>query len=71
TYRPPSKRSGEVSKKNEFWEAKLYVKNEKGLKALFRLLTVANSEDYFYYTPRVGIKELVVALKSDGLILST
>lgn len=71
TYRPPSKRSGEASKKNEFWEAKLYVKNEKGLKALFRLLTVANSEDYFYYAPRVGIKELVVALKSDGLILST
>ena len=71
TYRPPSKKSGEAAKPNEFWEAKLYVKNEIGLKALFRLLSVANSEEYFYYTPRIGIKELVVALKSDGLILST
>ncbi|MGF1781149.1 DNA polymerase III subunit alpha [Vibrio fluvialis] len=70
-YRPPSKKSGEKVKKNESWEAKLYVKNEAGLKALFRLLTIANSEEYFYYVPRIGIKELVVALKSDGLILST
>ncbi|GAL23056.1 DNA polymerase III alpha subunit [Vibrio maritimus] len=70
-YRPPSKKSGEKAKPNEFWEAKLYVKNEDGLKALFRLLTAANSEEYFYYTPRIGIKELVIALKSDGLILTT
>ncbi|MGI1988655.1 DNA polymerase III subunit alpha [Shewanella glacialipiscicola] len=71
TYRPPAKKSGEVAKKNPFWEAKLYVKNEEGLKALFRVLNAANSEDYFYYTPRIGLKELIVALKSGGLILST
>lgn len=71
TYRPPSKKSGLEIKPNHFWEAKLLVKNEEGLKALFSLLTKARSEEYFYYEPRIGVLDLVKALRSDGLILTT
>lgn len=71
TYRPPSKKSGEKALPNNFWEAKLLVKNEAGLKALFALLTIAKSEGYFYYEPRIGLRELITALQSDGLILTT
>ncbi|BCK65708.1 DNA-directed DNA polymerase [Aeromonas caviae] len=71
TYRPPPKKSGIAAKPNHFWEAKLLVRNEDGLKALFTLLTKARSEENFYYEPRIGVLDLVKALRSDGLIVTT
>lgn len=71
TYRPPSKKSGLEIKANDFWEARLFVKDETGFKSLLRLLSKANSEEYFYFTPRVGLKDLVRAVVNGGLILGT
>lgn len=71
TYRPPSKSSGEKALPNNFWECRLFVKNEAGLKALFSLLTIARSEEYFYYEPRIGLRELIAAMNSGGLIMTT
>jgi len=71
TYRPPSKSSGEKALPNNFWECRLFVKNEAGLKALFALLTIARSEEYFYYEPRIGLRELISAMNSGGLIMTT
>ena len=71
TYRPPSKSSGEKALPNNFWECRLFVKNEAGLKALFSLLTIARSEEYFYYEPRIGLRELISAMNSGGLIMTT
>ncbi len=71
TYRPPSKRSGEPIKTNEFWEARLFVKDDAGFKSLLRLLSRANAEDYFYFTPRVGLSDVVRAVREGGLILGT
>lgn len=71
TYRPPSKRSGEEIKPNDFWEARLFVKDETGFRSLLTLLSKANSEEYFYFTPRVGIRDIVDAVRAGGLILGT
>lgn len=71
TYRPPSKKSGEIAKPNDFWEARLFVKNETGFRSLLTLLSKANSEEYFYFTPRVGIRDIVEAVRQGGLILGT
>lgn len=71
TYRPPSKKSGEKAKENNFWEARLFVKDETGFRSLLSLLTKANSEEYFYFTPRVGIRDVVEAVRAGGLILGT
>ena len=70
-YRPPSKKSGEEAKENNFWEARLFVKNETGFRSLLSLLSKANSEEYFYFTPRVGIRDIVDAVRQGGLILGT
>ncbi len=51
-----------------------YVLSEKGLNALFRLLSLANSTEYFYYTPKIGFKDLFEAiadLKKDDVVLTT
>jgi DNA polymerase-3 subunit alpha len=47
----------------EFWVT-WYVLSEAGLKALFRLLTLANSEERFYQVPKLGFDDLRKALAS-------
>jgi DNA polymerase III subunit alpha len=39
-----------------------YVLSEHGLKALFKLLTLANSEERFYFTSKLGFDDLYAAL---------
>jgi DNA polymerase-3 subunit alpha len=39
-----------------------YVLSEKGLNALFRLLTLANSDSHFYFTAKLGFSDLYDAL---------
>lgn len=41
------------------WFVTLYVRSQNGLKALFRLLSLANDEDHFYYTSKLGWDDLV------------
>lgn len=49
----------------------MYVKNDDGLKELFQLLTMANDEAHFYYTPRISFDELLGALSTGNLIVTT
>lgn len=68
TYRVPSKASGEKAIKNPFYQIKVYVKSAKGFQSLMNLLTKGNSEEYFYYHSRVGIKEV---LELEDVIITT
>lgn len=52
-------KAGEVLPKNHYFQLKVYIKSEVGLKSLMRLLTIGNSEDYFYYVSRVGLEEVL------------
>lgn len=54
---------------NAFWMPKVYAKNEAGMKAIIQLLARANEEDYFYYTPRTGLDELIELVSTGDVIL--
>jgi DNA polymerase-3 subunit alpha len=71
TYRKPKKNSGEKEKPNAAWFPKVYVKNAKGMQELMQLLTLGNSEEYFYYAPRIGFDDLLKTLSGGNLIFST
>ena len=68
TYRKPSKASGEREKPNPMFMLKAYVTDEKGVTSLMKLLSKAYSDEYFYYVPRVGMKEV---MELEGVIMST
>jgi DNA polymerase-3 subunit alpha len=68
TYRKPSKASGEVEKPNPLVMLKVYAVDETGIQSLLKLLTQANTPEYFYYHSRVGWAE-VMAL--EGVIVTT
>ena len=68
TYRKPLKDSGEDEKPNPFYMLKVYVLNEAGLKSLFKMLSKANTPEYFYYQSRVGLKDI---LELEGVAVST
>ena len=59
TYRVPSKSSGIAPKENLMFQPKVYIKSEKGLKSLFKLLTAANTKEQFYYHSRTDLKSLL------------
>lgn len=44
----------------------VYALSETGMQAIFRLLTLANSEDRFYYTAKLGLGDLYDELKVSG-----
>lgn len=50
---------------------KVFVRNQTGIESLYRLLSKANSEEYFYKVSRVGIDDLAQALSEGGLSVST
>ena len=58
-YRKPKKGSGEVEKKNNFYQLKVYVKSDNGLRSLMKLLSKGGSEEYFYYHSRVGLDDVM------------
>ena len=67
-YRAPKKASGDPIKPNPLVMLKVYVKDDAGIHSLMKLLSKANSREYFYYHSRVGwdeIKEL------EGCIVTT
>lgn len=59
TYRKPAKSSGEVEKPNPMYFLKAYPLNDNGMKSLMKLLSKANSEEYFYYHARVGLEDVL------------
>ncbi len=59
TYRKPAKKSGIKAIPNPFYDLKVYVRNENGLKSLMKLLSKGNSAEYFYYHARVGIEDVL------------
>lgn len=68
TYRKPAKASGEKEKPNPGYQLKVYCKSEKAVKGLFKLLSLANSPEYFYYFSRVGLKEV---LELEDVVVTT
>lgn len=54
---------GEKFKQNEYYIT-WYVLTEKGLKALYKLLSVANDSDHFYFTAKLSIQDVYDALKT-------
>jgi DNA polymerase-3 subunit alpha len=54
---------------NVFWSPKVYAKNEAGMKGIIQLLARANQDDYFYYTPRIGLTEVIDLLKTGDIVL--
>ena len=59
TYRKPKKDSGEKEKTNLFYQLKVYVKSDKGLRSLMKLLSRGNSVECFYYHSRVGLEDVL------------
>lgn len=49
---------GEKWKQQE-WFVTVYVKSEKGMMWVFKMLSLANDEDHFYFTPKLSISELM------------
>lgn len=68
TYRKPAKASGEKEKPNPLVMLKVYAINEVGINSLLKLLSKANSPEYFYYHSRVGWQDV---LELDGVIVTT
>jgi DNA polymerase-3 subunit alpha len=56
---------------NPMHTLKVYVHNEAGLQQLYRLLTLANTEDHFYYNARVGFIEVLSHLEPGDVSIST
>ena len=68
TYRKPAKSTGIKEEPNPMVCIKVYAIDETGVASLLKLLSRANSKDYFYYHSRVGWKD-VMAL--EGVAVST
>ncbi|QNH71624.1 DNA polymerase III alpha subunit [Rhizobium phage V1VFA-S] len=63
----PTWRPGKDEKKKDMPRAyflTLYALKEAGMKAIFRLLTLANSDDRFYYESKLGFGDLTNELRS-------
>jgi DNA polymerase-3 subunit alpha len=68
TYRMGTRAPAASRRANPFFWLKVYVLDERGVTSLFRLLSRANSAEYFYYHARCGLDD-VLALK--GVAVST
>ena len=56
---------------NPFWYAKVYVKNEQGLKDLMALLSLSNDPEHFYMQAQIDFKELLETLDMGNVIVTT
>ncbi len=68
------KPKGEKSKLPPEWFVTYYVRSEKGLVALFRLLSLANDEAHFYYTAKLSISDLadtLTTLTGDDVVIAS
>jgi uracil-DNA glycosylase family 4 len=67
-YRKPSKSSGLKEKANLFFQPKVYLKSEKGLKSLLKLLSDANTKEQYYYHSRTDLDSL---LELEDVVVTT
>ena len=68
TYKLPSKSSGEVPKDNPMFTLKVFAKSDKGVKSIYKLLTLANTESHFYYNARTQMSEV---LQLEDVVVTT
>lgn len=68
TYKLPSKASGIPPKENPVFNIKVYAKNHNGIKSIFKLLSLANTESHFYYNARTQLSEV---LELEDVMVST
>lgn len=65
------KPKGPGPKKMPYHTLKVYVHTEDGLRQVYKLLTLANTEDHFYYEARVSLDEVIAHLKGGDVSVST
>lgn len=58
----PDKSKGEKKGGAPEYYLTVYARTEAGIKSIFRLLTLANSEDHFYYVARLSFADLYAEL---------
>jgi DNA polymerase-3 subunit alpha len=68
TYRKPAKASGIAEQPNPLAMIKVYAVDETGINSLMKLLSKANSKEYFYYHSRVGWADVA---QLEGVIVTT
>lgn len=67
-YRPPKKGETHAKIINTFWRCKIFIKNDDGFRDVVALLSLANTEDYFFKVPRLGLNELTDTLSKGNVI---
>lgn len=68
------RKTKESKKAPRDWFVTWYARTEKGLQALYRLLTLAHSEERFYMVPKLGFDDFFAALDSvtgDDVIIAS
>lgn len=60
-YQDPTKRKNpKETYSNPYFIIKVYPQDEEGLKSIFKVLTLANSPERYYYNPRCGLQDLAL-----------
>lgn len=67
-FEDPTDKTSSKKRPRPMFALKAYAKDETGVKALIRLLSKANSEENFYYVPRIGLNDI---LSLEGVIVTT
>jgi DNA polymerase-3 subunit alpha len=68
-WRKPKK--NEARTKNAFFYASVYAINKSGFTDMMKLLTLANSEDNFYFLPQIDFTQLLAAYQAGNIAIST
>ncbi|MET2951255.1 DNA polymerase III subunit alpha [Vibrio owensii] len=66
-----AKRGEPKRKPNPFFMPKLFIKNDAGLKDIIELLSLANTDDHFYFEPQVNLDEVLEIVARGNLIMTT
>jgi len=56
---------------NPMYQLRIIVKNDEGMKDLFEILSLANSEEYFYFHPRTSLYDIVKVASRGNVIVTT
>lgn len=69
TWRKPKKT--EPKTKNPFFYASVYAINQQGFTDMMQLLSLANSEENFYFAPQIDFNQLIEAYRRGNIVVST
>lgn len=61
-------RDKKLSKRQPFFQPRVFAKNYEGMKDIFALLTRANEDDRFYFYPRLGMEDIDGGLSSNVIV---